>query len=215
LRRAFHYVPFARSARCGALGGRHANSAPLDFAATGSSKRNKPGDGHGHERHGRRWRRGPAAQQSRIQTHAPRRECERSRCLAGESRGLGRAQAHHGGGRPRSRSGDHHVPGRQRTQPSAPVREHQGAPRPPRALQHGRLQPDALLPDDRRTAGGSPAQGGANPAAQARPQAAAQGSLPRTSDLQSERRRRRRHRHPHLSRAAHVAARRRQVSRHR
>ena len=47
----------------------------------------------------------------------------------------------------------HHLSGRQREEPGAAVREHQGPSRPPRALQHDRLQPVALLPDDRREAG--------------------------------------------------------------
>ena len=99
--------------------------------------------------------------------------------------------------------------------PGAAVREHQGASRPQGALQHDRLQPVALLPDDRRAAGRSSAQGGADPAEEARPQDAAEGSAGRERDLQPERRRGRRDRHPHVPGAAHVAARRRHVSRHR
>ncbi len=97
----------------------------------------------------------------------------------------------------------------------AAVRERQGPSRPQGALQHDRLQPVALLPDDRRGAGRSSAQGGADPAAEDGPQDAAQGSPGLGRDLQPEHRRRRRDRHPHVPGAAHVAARRRQISRHR
>ncbi len=135
--------------------------------------------------------------------------------MAGEGRSARRAQAHHRGSRSRSRSGDDHLSRRRREVARAPVREHQGPSRPPRALQHDRMQPLALLPDDRRAAGGSSAQGGANPAAKARAENAAEGDFRRSGDLQPEHRRGRRHRYPHLSGATHVAARRRDVSRHR
>ena len=146
---------------------------------------------------------------------AARRQRQRSRYLAAEGRGAGRAQAHHRRGRSRPRSRHHHLSGRLGEIARAAVREHQGPSRPQGALQHDRLQPVALLPDDRREAGRSSAQGGADPAAEVRPQDAAEGGAGRHRDLQPEHRRRRRDRHPHVPGAADVAARRRQVSRHR
>ncbi len=146
---------------------------------------------------------------------APRRQCERSRSLAGKGRGAGRAQAHHRRGRSRSRSRHHHLSGRQREIARAAVREHQGPSRPQGALQHDRLQSVALLPDDRRGAGRSSAQGRAGAAEEARPQDAAARGAGRAGDLQPEHRRGRQDRHPHVPGAAHVAARRRDLSRHR
>ena len=100
--------------------------------------------------------------------------------------------------------------------PGAAVREHQGPSRPQGALQHDRLQPVALLPDDRRGAGRSPAQGGAAPAEEVRPQdGAGRGAGRAGGRLQPEHRRRRQDRHPQVPGAADVAARRRHVSRHR
>ena len=158
---------------------------------------------------------GDSVRPGRGQKARPRRQCERSRSVAREGRGHGRAQAHHRGGRSRSRSRDHHVSGGSREIAGAGVREHQGPSRPQGALQHDRLQPLALLPDDRRAAGRSSAQGGAGAAEEARPQDAAEGGPGRAGDLQPEHRRGRRDRHPHVPGAAHVAARRRQISRHR
>ncbi len=135
--------------------------------------------------------------------------------MARQGRRHGRTQAHHRRGRSRSRSRHHHLSGRQREKPGAPVREHQGPSGPSRALQHDRLQPVALLPDDRRGAGGSSAQGGAGAAAQDGPHHEAQRGAGRNRDLQSEHRHRRQDRHPAISGAAHVAARRRALSRHR
>ena len=109
----------------------------------------------------------------------------------------------------------HHLSGRPGKKPGVAVREHQGPSRPQGALQHDRLQPVALLPDDRRGAGRSSAEGGAAPAEEDRAQDGAGRGAGRARDLQPEHRRRRRDRHPHVSGAAHVAARRRQVSRHR
>ena len=90
-----------------------------------------------------------------------------------------------------------------------------GHPGHKRALQHDRLQPVAVLSHDRRAAGRSSAQGGADPAAEARAQDAAQGGFARPGDLQPEHSRGRQDRHPHVPGAADVAARRRHVSRHR
>ncbi len=87
-----------------------------------------------------------------------------------------------------------------RKKPGAAVREHQGPSRPPGALQHDRLQPVAVLPDDRRGAGRSSAQGGAAAAEEDRPQDAAGRGAGRARDLQPEHRRRRRDRHPRSSR---------------
>ena len=176
---------------------------------------NKTGDDHGHERHDQPDGGEQSGRENRSPQASARRQCERSRRLAGEGRGAGRAQAHHRRGRSRSRSRDHHLSRRQREIARAAVREHQGPSRPSRALQHDRLQPVALLPDDRRAAGRSSARGGADPAAQARAQDAAQGGPARAGDLQPEHRRGRRDRHPHVPGAADVAARRRHVSRHR
>ena len=75
-----------------------------------------------------------------------------------------------------------------REKAGAGVREHQGPSRPQGALQHDRLQPLALLPDDRRGAGRSSAEGGAGAAEEARPQDGAEGSAGRAGDLQPERR---------------------------
>ena len=77
----------------------------------------------------------------------------------------------------------------QRKKPGAVVREHQGPSRTSRALQHDRLQPVAVLPDDRRRAGRSSAQGGAGAAAQDGPHHEAQGGAGGDRDLQSEHRR--------------------------
>ena len=135
--------------------------------------------------------------------------------MAGQGRRHGRAQAHHRRGRPRSRSRDHHLSRGQPEEPGAAVREHQGPSRPSRALQHDRLQPVAVLPDDRRGADGSSAASRAGAAEEDGPHHEAQGGLGRDRDLQPEHRDRRRHRHPAISGAAHVAARRRALSRHR
>ena len=147
-------------------------------------------------------------------THGPAQR-QRSRPLAGEGRGDGRAQAHHRRGEPRPRSRPHHLSGRPGKKPGAAVREHQGPSRPQGALQHDRLQPVAVLPDDRRGAGRSSAQGGAAPAEEARAQDGAGRGAGRKRGVQPEHRRRRQDRHPHVPGAADVAARRRHVSRHR
>ncbi len=142
-------------------------------------------------------------------------QLQRSRSLAGEGRGDGRIEAHHRRGQPRSRSRAHHLSGRPGEKPGAVVREHQGPSRPQSALQHDRLQPVAVLPDDRRGAGRSSAEGGAAVAEEARAQDGAGRGAGRERDLQPEHRRRRQDRHPHVPGAADVAARRRHVSRHR
>ena len=135
--------------------------------------------------------------------------------MAGQGRRHGRAQAHHRRGRSRSRGCDHHVSRRQREEPGAVVREHQGPSRASRALQHDRLQPVAVLPDDRRGAGRSSAQSRAGAAEEDGPHHEAQGGAGRDRDLQPEHRDRRGDRHPAIPGAAHVAARRRALSRHR
>ena len=148
----------------------------------------------------------------------PRRppQRQRSRLLAGEGRGDGRIQAHHRRGQPRPRSRPHHLSGRPGKKPGAAVREHQGPSRPQGALQHDRLQPVAVLPDDRRGAGRSSAQGGEAPAEEVRAQdGAGRGAGRRSAVSQPEHRRGRQDRHPHVPGAADVAARRRHVSRHR
>ena len=144
-----------------------------------------------------------------------RRQRQRSRHLAAEGRSARRTEAHHRRGRSRSRSRHHHLPGRLGEIARAAVRERQRPSRPQGALQHDRLQPVTLLPDDRREAGRSSAQGRSDSAAEVRPQDFAKGSPRRHRDLQPEHRRGRRNRHPHVPGAAHVAARWRQISRHR
>ena len=57
----------------------------------------------------------------------------------------------------------------------AVVRERQGPSGPQGALQHDRLQPVAVLPDDRRGPGRSSVEGGADPAEETRSQDAAEG----------------------------------------
>ena len=126
------------------------------------------GVGHGNVSEGGRARhQRPAAEKGAGRSPE---QCQRSRCLAREGRGDGRAQAHHRRGQPRSRGCAHHLSGRPGEKPGAAVREHQGPSRPQGALQHDRLQPVAVLPDDRRGAGRSSAQGGAAAAEEDRTQ---------------------------------------------
>ena len=98
---------------------------------------------------------------------------QRPRCLAREGRRTGRAQAHHGG----SRSATSRPPPSPtwsacRRAPPCCSRTSRTIPGTG-ALQHDRLQPVALLPDDRREAGRSSARGGADPAAEDGAQAGA------------------------------------------
>ena len=132
------------------------------------------GNAHGYERIGRPGKAGGGGR-SEIRSDRAQPERQRPRRMAGQGRRHGRAQAHHRRGRSRSRSRDHHLSGRQPKKPGAAVREHQGPSRASRALQHDRLQPVAVLPDDRRGADGSSAQSGAGAAEEDGPHHEAQG----------------------------------------